>query len=629
MWNYSFMFPSVLVLITLLFFYFTRPRLYIRMNRTFLTMLVLEMLIIAADILSSMVDENYARFSPWVLYVLNTAFFELYLVRAPMYFHFTANVLQLNGTRFMNLFLIPLALCEFAALSSFVTGALFTVRDGMYVRGPLYDLLFYCYLFYILAALCLLFWKRKAVKPRDLAGCLGFDIALLAGTIIRRLVPRLLVMNTFSLLGILIIYLGFQNPDRFLSERGQAFNMRGFVKVLDEAVRRPDYHILGFVIRNYTRERSILGGTQTDRAISQINQHLRKTFPACMPFYLRGGRFALLGPDRLDWEDIRQRLSDRFLQPWVTESGTVYLQVGFSEIKALPRLDTPDRIVNNLGLSLEIVSRPDSAIPHDRMMDAESVQKLDEDVDILRTLENAIQKDAVEVFLQPIYDGITRTIVAAEALSRIRDEGGRIIPPGLFIPLAERNGLIDLLGDIVFRKTCRFIREHDIEAMGLQWINVNLSPVQCLQRDLTARLTTILKDYDLPAEIIHLELTEQSIIDYTMMKEQIDGLREAGFCFVLDDYGSGYSNMTRVIQYPFVNIKLDMEIVWDFFKTRNSLLSHVVSAFKELGFSITAEGIETKEMADALTGIGCDYLQGFLFDKPLPIDAFVEKYGRG
>ena len=85
---------------------------------------------------------------------------------------------------------------------------------------------------------------------------------------------------------------------------------------------------------------------------------------------------------------------------------------------------------------------------------------------------------------------------------------------------------------------------------------------------------------------------------------------------------------TRVKHYPFIDIKLDMEVVWDYFKTRDSLLPHVVTAFKELGFTVTAEGIETQEMADALAGIGCNHLQGYLFDRPLPIDEFVKKYGR-
>ena len=595
------------------------------MNRTYLGMLLLEISIIGADLLSSIADENYSSFRPWMLYVLNTAFFVLYLARAPMFFRYTTDVLRLRDRRLFGLY-IPFILCECAALSSFATGALFSIQNGMYTRGAAYDLLFYCYLFYILASLVLILWKSRTMKPRDMAGCLGFNVALLIGTVIRKLVPQLLVMNTFSLVGLLIIYLSFQNPDRYLSERGHAFNTRGFALALEEVLQHNDYHILAFVIRNYNHERGIYGGAQTDRAIAMVNQYLRQKFPSCMPFYLRGGRFVLLGPERLDWAGIHNRVAERFQNKWDTDLGTLFLHIGFSEIKAHPRLDSADRIVNNLGIALEAVGGNDSSAPNNLVMDTDSIQQLDEEIDILHTLENAVEREEVEIYLQPVYNSATRSLIAAEALCRIRDKGGRIIPPGLFIPLAEKNGLINQLGAIVFKKTCEFIHGHDMKALGLQWINVNLSPVQCLRLDLAEQLTGILKQYGLRAEQIHLEITEQSIIDYTLMKEQIDALRKIGFHFVLDDYGSGYSNLTRVKHYPFWNIKLDMEVVWDYCKTRDTLLPHIVTAFKELGFSITAEGIETEEMADALAGIGCDYLQGYLFDKPMPVDDFVAKY---
>ena len=626
MWNYSFLFPSVLVLFTLLIFYFTRPRLSIRINRTFLAMLVLELFIIAADILSSVADEDYTDLTVGTLYFLNTLFFVLYFARAYGFFRFTADVLKLTDRRAAVVALIPFIFCEIVALSSRATGLIYRITGAGYVRGPWYDLLFYEYLVYILAALVLVFVKRRAMKPRDAAACVGYELALLTGTVVRRLAPRLLVMNTFALVGVLIIYLAFENPDRYLSERGNAFNMRGFVIVLDELARRSDHHILAFVMKNYTHERSIYGGTQTDRAIAQINGYLRESFPSCMPFYLRGGRFALLGPERLDWEAIRAAIADRFERQWFTELGTMFLQVGFAELRTQPRLDTADRIVNNLTIALELVGRPDADAPRNLVMDAEGIRKLDEEVDILRTLTGAIERGDVEVFLQPVFDSRARRLVAAEALCRIRDDTGRILPPGLFIPVAERNGLIDRLGDLVFQKTCAFVHDHDVDAMGLRWVNVNLSPIQCLRRDLVKRLTDILALYGLPAERVHLEITEQSIVDYAMMEAQIDGLREAGFRIVLDDYGSGYSNLTRVKHYPFVDIKLDMEVVWDYCQTRDSLLPHVVTAFKELGFTITAEGIETPGMADALAALGCDYLQGYLFDEPLPIEAFVEKY---
>lgn len=626
MWNYSFMFPSILVLVTLLFYYFSRPRLSTRRNRTFLSMLLLELFIIASDIISSLADENYALFSPAALYLLNTVYFLLYLTRVYGFFRFSEELLRIYDRTRRTLFSVPYVLCELVALSSFATGAVFAIANGMYQKGPLYDILFYCYLFYILISLILALTRRRQMNAHQLTGYLGFNIMLLAGTVIRRLMPRLLVMNTFSLVALLIIYLTFENPDLYLSDRGAAFNMRGFGAMLNEAVYRKDYRMLGFVIKNYMHERGIYGGTQIDQGISQINHYLRLTYPECMPFYLRNGRFVLAGSAGLNWAAIRARITERFRQQWNSDNGSLYFNIGFAEVNPQPQLDSVDRIVNNLSIALELVGHSGSMAPRSVVVDAESIQHLDEQVDILRMLELAIQRGEVEIFLQPVFDSRTQKMVAAEALARIRDENGRIIPPSLFIPIAEKNGYIDQLGEMVFEKTCAFLRDHAGARAILSWVNVNLSPIQCMQRDLTTRLTDILARYEIPADMIHLEITEQSIIDYSLLEEQINGLRDAHFQFVLDDYGSGYSNLTRVKHYPFVNIKLDMEVVWDFYRERDSLLPNIVEAFRQMGFSITAEGIETREMADALTEIGCDYLQGFLFDKPLPIPEFVAKY---
>ena len=148
-----------------------------------------------------------------------------------------------------------------------------------------------------------------------------------------------------------------------------------------------------------------------------------------------------------------------------------------------------------------------------------------------------------------------------------------------------------------------------------------------MSNGLAANFSRILKEYNIPASRIHLEITEQSMVDYSLIKPQIDGLSSSGFRLSLDDYGSGYSNLTRVKRYPFENIKIDMEIVWDYFNARDHLLPTLIHAFKEMNFTITAEGIENREMADEFRRIGCDYLQGYYYSKPLPITDFLRRYG--
>ena len=625
MWNYSFVFPSVLMMLTLLVFFLARRRLPIHTNRTFLGVLLVHLCVVLFDILSSRADENYAIHSAGTLYALNTLFFVFYLARIFAFYLFTLSVVDAKpGRALMILSALPIAVAELMALSCCFTGALFSIQNGMYARGPYYDVIYVCGFFYCLLSIALILLHAKQMKRGALAGALGYNFVLLAGNIARLIFSNYLIMGTFSMIAIQVIYLAFLNPDLYLTDRGPAFNMRGFQAVLGEMSQHKKYHILGFIIQNYSQERSILGGDQMDLGITQINQYLSKTFPDLLPFYLRSGRFVLLGKSSAPWAAIQRQIAERFQSGWPGENAPIYLGITFASITSESNLSSADRIISNLVLAFEDMSMAPAAFGEDA---SGSLQEIDQQVDILRSLERALEHNAVEVFLQPVVDSHTNRIVAAEALARIRDDEGRIIPPGLFIPIAERGGFINQLGEQVFEKTCIFIREHDLTALGLEWINVNLSPIQCMQRDLAKRFGEILQRHRTPAESIHLEITEQSMVDYSMLQRQIRQLQDAGFQFVLDDYGSGYSNLTRVKHYPFINIKLDMEVVWDYFRDRDSLLPTIIEGFKKMGFSITAEGIETKEMAEVLTGIGSDYLQGYLFSKPLPIDEFLEKYG--
>ena len=629
MWNYSFIVPSVLVLITLIVFYFARPRLPLRINRTFLGILLLELLVLLSDILASRADEEFARHSPALLYALNTVYFVLLLLRSFWFFRFTADVTftdQLPHPRWRMLSLLPFCAAALVCATSFKTGAVFRITPEGYIPGPFYCLIYVHMLFYLALSLGLVFARRTHMRRNDRIGALAFNLVMLAGIAARYMFPQVLVMYTFCLVSILIMFLTFLNPDLYVTALGPAYSMRGFKAMLRELSGRKDYAVLGFTLRNYSFERSILGGDQMDAAIARINQYLADAFPRCVVFYLRSGRFALIIPASMSAQAARAQILDRFQRPWQMADSELMLDISFAYLRPQQGLDTADRMVNNLVIALEAAAT--DAQYSTGAIDPLRIQKLDEQVDVLHSLEVALEEDAVEVFFQPVFTADTRRPAAAEALARIRDPNGQLIPPGLFIPLAERRGLINRLGEQVFEKTCAFIRDNGLKRLGLGWINVNLSPIQCMQQDLARRLSAIMARYGVGVEQIRLELTEQSIVDYALLERQILALKELGFLFVLDDYGSGYSNLTRVRRYPFVNIKLDMEVVWDYFRDRDSLLPTIIDGFKKMGFSITAEGIETREMADVLTGIGADYLQGYLFSRPLPMEEFLEKYGK-
>ena len=630
MWNTDFVFPSLLVLAVLLAFYFFRPRLPNRLNKAFLVLVITDIATIVTDILATKADDQYQSFPVPLVSFLNLLYFAAFVARALAFFRLAIVLLKLDHAGYSRqkyLIYLVFLISEAIVFSSPLTGAVYTVDSAGYHRGPLYQILAVNSFFFLIMGIILLVRFRRRIRRSTLISALAYHAILIAGNAARILFPQYLIMNVFCLLAILVIFLSFQNPDLYITDRGPAFNTRAFTDWLDDPLHRKDMRVLGFAIRNYNDERSMYGGTQMDQGLNLIIMYLVKQFPQFLVFYLRGGNFALAGDDGADWEEIRRVISERFRDPWQAEGADLYLSATYVEIGLSGRTDTSDRIVNTLIYALDEAG--ESRDIEQTLMTEEMLEEIHRQIEVKRWLDKALEDDAVEVFLQPIAESRTNRTVAAEALARIRDGDGKLIAPGLFIPVAEKNGSINLLGEQVLRKVCAFISAHSLRDAGIRWINVNLSPIQCMHSSLPGLFSSILKEYGVPAAQIHLEITEECMINYVKQEQRIEDLRNCGFQISLDDYGSGFSNLHQVKKFSFSNIKLDMNIVWDYIRDRDALLPALVQAFRQMGFSITAEGVETQEMAEAMAGIGCDYLQGYYFSKPVPMDEFAEKYMRG
>lgn len=628
MWNFSYTIPSILILCIFLCYFFAWPRLPIRINRTFVALLLTQILVVLTDLVSSTMDSSPELFSTAGLYFWNMAFFVLFLLRIFLFFDFSLDVLDMRPAKYSPLwwlYTLVLGICEAVTLSSVFTGAVFSIDESGYHRGVLYQVLYICFFFYLFISLVLLFSRRREVDRAAFLGVTGYNVILFVGNIVRILMPHYLVMNTFCLMAIIIIYLSFENPIHYTSEGGPAFNFSAFHVLLKELLEeQKPFRILGFTLKNYADERVIYGSVQMRQGISLITRYLVTVLPSYQVFYLRSGCFVILGDGSMDWDRIRQSLYSRFHQPWNADGADLYLDAAFVQVDSQSGLGSADRIINNLLASFDQLSQ--SVDSEDKALSLEAVGEIDQLVEVKRAMEKAIEEDNVEIYLQPLVDAKTRRPVAAEALARIRNASGELIPPNVFIPIAEKNGQIIRMGTQVFEKACRFISSSHLENMGISWINVNLSPIQCMKRDLYEEFRQIMEDYQVDPQSIHLEITEQSMIDFSFFREQMETLRHNGFRLVLDDYGSGYSNLTRVKRYPFFSIKLDMDVVWDYFHDRDELLPTMVRTFKQMGYTITAEGIESAEMADALTELGCDYLQGFYFSRPMPLEEFSRQY---
>jgi EAL domain-containing protein (putative c-di-GMP-specific phosphodiesterase class I) len=246
---------------------------------------------------------------------------------------------------------------------------------------------------------------------------------------------------------------------------------------------------------------------------------------------------------------------------------------------------------------------------------------------MLLCMKRAIENESFEVYYQPIYSTKTGRFESCEALVRLFDEELGMLDPEEMVILAEKNGLIDKIGDIIFRKVCEFMRDNDYASLGLKYIEVNLSTVQCMKLALPDSIRSIMDHYQLPSSAINLEITETAELeDEGTLLKNVRTLDKMGINFSIDDYGSGFASAGYLIKFPVTLVKIDKSILWNAMEDKDAMvvLKHTISMVQELNKHIVVEGVETNEMKRILMENGVDYLQGYLFSKPIPAEKFVE-----
>lgn len=242
-------------------------------------------------------------------------------------------------------------------------------------------------------------------------------------------------------------------------------------------------------------------------------------------------------------------------------------------------------------------------------------------------LADAINKRRFELYYQPIYSPKQGRFVTAEALIRLNDSLIGPIGPGEFIPVAERSDLIMQIGDFILEAAFKFVRDHDLKALGLDYIEVNLSTIQCLQKNFILNLFELLNKYNINPHLICFEITETASTSAPkVFLQNLQSLHEAGFKLAIDDFGTGYGNLNRLISNDFDIVKFDKgttEQICSDEKIR-PIFEKMVTMIHSMNCTVVAEGIETAEQNDFLTGIGTDCIQGYYYSKPVNQSQFIE-----
>ena len=245
---------------------------------------------------------------------------------------------------------------------------------------------------------------------------------------------------------------------------------------------------------------------------------------------------------------------------------------------------------------------------------------------LINDLQVAMQRQQLYCHYQPKYDLSSKKFVGVEALIRWQHPKLGLISPDEFIILAEETGLIHRLGEWILSYNCRQIKQWEIEHQFSTSVAINLSSAQFLQKNFITTIQKILKETQVNPKQLEFEITETALMeDKDNAFQQLNLLSNMGITTSIDDFGTGYSSLNYLHQLPVNYLKIDRSFVADIFAENSSapIVNAIINLAHNLNLKVIGEGIETKEQLTFLEKQKCDYVQGYLLNKPLPPEAII------
>ena len=249
---------------------------------------------------------------------------------------------------------------------------------------------------------------------------------------------------------------------------------------------------------------------------------------------------------------------------------------------------------------------------------------------VLRNFENAMEKGHIHVYYQPITRALTGKVCSVEALARWEDPEKGMSFPGKFIPVLEKMKLIHLLDRYVIESTARIYHRLKKAGYPIIPVSVNLSRVDFDTMKPFDFMEEIIYRYQVPRQFFHIEVTESAMTrDTGVLRNELFRFKKAGYQLWLDDFGSGYSTLNVLKEFPFDLLKIDMAFLRNFNEESRKIIRSIILMAKNLSIHTLAEGAETKEQVDFLRESGCEDIQGYFYGKPMSTEDFEKKLGEG
>ena len=443
--------------------------------------------------------------------------------------------------------------------------------------------------------------------------------------------------NILVIVATTVIYINYRRTDEFqqkLRDQAVVDSLTGLPNrfasgmLVDQLIdRKQKFTLVSVDLNNFKGINDMIGHQAGDRVLCALAERWKALAAGkedgAEDFVSRvsGDEFVIILRRYASEEDVRQRIEMYRAETEKTltvDDCDYHLHASFGYAEYPTDADTKDALVTYADAAMLKAKSLGEDKPVRKFTG--DLLSFEHEMEIERKIRTALEQDLIFFHLQPQYTTVHR-LRGFEALARMKDENGKMISPGEFIPVAEKTGLVHRIDNAVFRKSAAFFGELLRKTGADITLSVNVSVQHLMKKDFISEVKSILSDYKVPAEQVEIEITESIMMDSAeSASRRINELKEIGLKIAIDDFGTGYSSLSYLNEIPANLLKVDKSFIdrMNASDSSRKYVAAIISIGHIMNLDVIAEGVEEDDQMRTLREIGCDYIQGFIWGRPMP-----------
>ncbi len=628
--HYSYEFLSLLILFLISGSILRRWRISLRSGRFFSCCILINILAALSNMAAYYTLDHIHKLPLWISYTANSLYFILiYTLIAGYTLYISSQITRFSEDRQVHrsvliLYTVLYALCIFSVLVTPFTGFVFSFDINLsYDRGPLWISGYILLTASLFLVLYFIFHSHNT-RSNPYIRLVKYIIPSLYASVLFKLLFPLANIETFigALTG-LFIFIYIQNIRPESDPTTRLRNLESFIEYLRYLERKKEsFQVILISLRDFGSINSTIGYPGGNEILYKAARWLSDFYEGSQLFRYGPVSFAVilsLNADD-DTEKNVHRVIDSFPQSWTWKDQSYHIPAFFVDYVCTELDGDPYKVVEALDFARkEMQNAPTDHIHFNK----ELAEKLSARTGLVRYLRESIDARRFEVYLQPIYSAKDGCFTFAEALLRLRGADGRYISPEIFATVAEESRLDPAMNRLLIENVCAFLGSYP--ELPITSVSLNLTMQQLQDVGFADALTAAIRKYSVPDKRIALEVTERILLSSdTTVQLSLLKLRLSGFTLLLDDFGTGYSNFAALLRCRFDKIKLDKSLIEANDRKSLDIVSTLITLFHNNGQTVVVEGIETAEQKDSILSAGADFIQGYYYSRPLPLDEYVD-----